>query len=1167
MQITKWLTALMAVSVLGTAQADETEIFRSQFSGSTARPKVLIIFDNSGSMRTTVPNSRELYDPSITYPTMPGIVAGRLYWSTDANGLPPPTNTNNWFDTSLNRCGQSIAALNNTGFYNGSQFARWTGSSWTNGLPTNNTERNATQHIDCRADITSNNPNNPGHSVSGYPRNINPRPYGANKDSSSFNNNFGGTANVRLYTANYMNYYHNPAIPKTDQTRLDIAKSVISNVVNSSPDVDFGLMTFNRNWDGEDGGRVVQRIIPNMTAADRTDLITAINSVGPDTNTPLCEAMWEAYLYLTGRQPRWGNITTPPNPVKDSLAQSNGRYVSPLSDCQYVYIIYMTDGEPSLDTAANTLVEDLTGKTCRSWQSLNYNNRTGWTSANIKNCLPELAEYMANNDLDGNPANGIQRALTYTIGFAIDHPMLKETAALGGGKYYTADNAEQLTAAFQGAITSILSANTTFTSPTVSIDTSNRVESRNEAFFALFKPQEGPNWPGNIKKLKIEWNATTGQLTFKDRNDADAIDSVSQSIASHASTFWNTVTDGPNVEEGGVGQKLRDMNPNSRVIKTNTGTNGALQDFNASNTFGFSNPADRYAFFGVNSQEAFEDLIAWARGWTDRSQSTRRSWIMGDMLHSRPTVLDYGARSGFTVSNPDLRIVAGTNAGFLHMFKNTDSATTEAGGGEVWAFFPKELGPILLSRRTNTAGAAHVYGIDGPMTVWRHDAPETGKPNGSGVIGDNTNDRMMLYFGLRRGGRSLYALDLINPDTPSLKWHISHETPGFSELGQTWSKPQLTYVPGYTDANGKPKAVLIFGGGYDPLYDSRSTVAASLTATQGRAIYIVDAETGALVWSASPAATNATNLQAPLRHPIAAEVTVVDGNGDGLTSIIYAADVGGHIWRIDLGSATPSNWVINQVARVSGNTHVDDRRFFNAVDVSRTRRDNRPFFALAIGSGDRTNPNATDNLDRFYVFHDRQITPFRTANPTIEECHPVNGSRRDDVRCSWPIKEVDLYDATNNIIQMGDEAQRLIATTLLNNRQGWYFNLSAAQGEKALSKAVTLGGRVYFTTFSPDPNAASAPLDGTAVCEPQSGVARLYVVGLRDGRAVEDLNFDGSLTTPDRYQIVGSTIFDTPTPFYAPDGTVSLILQSGQSLPTPVSINRRVRTYWFQESF
>ena len=38
--------------------------------------------------------------------------------------------------------------------------------------------------------------------------------------------------------------------------------------------------------------------------------------------------------------------------------------------------------------------------------------------------------------------------MTYTVGFAIDHPLLSDTASQSGGLYFTADNTDDLNQAF-----------------------------------------------------------------------------------------------------------------------------------------------------------------------------------------------------------------------------------------------------------------------------------------------------------------------------------------------------------------------------------------------------------------------------------------------------------------------------------------------------------------------------------------------------------------------------------------------------------------------------------------------------------------------------------------------------------------------------------------------
>lgn len=67
--------------------------------------------------------------------------------------------------------------------------------------------------------------------------------------------------------------------------------------------------------------------------------------------------------------------------------------------------------------------------------------------------------------------------------------------------------------------------------------------------------------------------------------------------------------------------------------------------------------------------------------------------------------------------------------------------------------------------------------------------------NSNGVLKASEGDFVWLFFGLRAGGSSYYALDITNPDAPSLKWVINSQTTGFSLLGETWSVPEVAYVP------------------------------------------------------------------------------------------------------------------------------------------------------------------------------------------------------------------------------------------------------------------------------------------------------------------------------------------------------------------------------------
>ena len=173
---------------------------------------------------------------------------------------------------------------------------------------------------------------------------------------------------------------------------------------------------------------------------------------------------------------------------------------------------------------------------------------------------------------------------------------------------------------------------------------------------------------------------------------------------------------------------------------------------------------------------------------------------MGDMLHGEPVVITYD--KGATPADKQQYVFAGTNEGYLHAF---DAFT----GEEKFAFIPKELLKIAepLLRNAGTQ-VDHKYGVDGVVTY-----NFSGGSDGS----IDSGDQIIIYFGLRRGGSSYYALDVTNINEPKLLWTKS--AADYPSMGQSWSIPYLNRVgkSGSTCTNGKTdcKEVMIISGGYD----------------------------------------------------------------------------------------------------------------------------------------------------------------------------------------------------------------------------------------------------------------------------------------------------------------------------------------------------------------
>ena len=1029
-------------------------------------------------------------------------------------------------------------------------------------------------HVECEIDPNTSGAegkeNGPGVS-DGYPQDnvLNGDEYGPDVDATL---NWGDEV-YTFYTSHHLNWKYDDSLVEV-RTKLDIAQEVISTIIDTNIGVDFGLMEFNY----DEGSRVVQRIIEDMGSTDRSNMVAIIDAMQHSGSTPMCESMYEAFNYLAGNAPVYGNSARSGSDSrgvhdvapKDSLAESGGTYISPNTDCAFTYIILMTDGEPQRDTGANDNIKTLIEKP----NSYDCGEYVGPSGDLAENCMPELAEYMANTDLDGDASNNDQFGITYTIGFRTDQQLLQDTADKGKGTYSTANDAQELTEAFQGALTKILATESTFTSPAVAVDTFTRTQSRNEVFYAMFKPDNSVNWKGNIKKLKLSLSDSEAQLI--DADEAAALDASTGKFLDEARTFWSTTADGGYVDEGGVGALLAARDPDTRSILIDTGSGGALEEFNTTNitadALEMANDNALYGAFGAETFSAFQKQVDWARGEDafdqdgDDNSEEPREWIVGDILHSQPLVINYGGRGSYDEDDPELRIVVGTNAGFVHMFDNAD-------GSESWAFFPKELVSILPERRRNSLSDDHFYGMDLTPVAFTNDVDGDGTLDGNatGAWGDNEDD-VWVYMGMRRGGGSYYAINASDPDSPSLMWKISSDTAGFGELGQTWSEPVVTRIPGYTDGDDQPKPVLIFGAGYDTNKDGKS--GAGSPDSMGRGIFIVDAETGALIWSVtygSGAGTETNLVDNGLLHSVPGGVAILDSNGDELTDRLYFADTGGNIWRIDMPGLTlrgseDTPWQLIKLADFNPNSALSsaaDRRFFNVPDVVRIRFKGESVDAVIIGSGDRTNPNGSDVDNFIYMIRDKATAAYATPRPTFAQCSDAS-LELDDFRCELPLYDDDLFDVSDNTINEGaTEAVRAAAIQALGESDGWRLELGNA-GEKSLAQTLTINGKVYAPAFTP-----TTLIEDVNICKPLPGSGLLYVIDLYDaGRDVINL---------------GPIIPDTPSLHFAEDGTIRVVLPPGTpatSIDQPSDIDCRggicdisenlpspFGNYWFQESY
>ncbi|MEZ5531076.1 MAG: PilC/PilY family type IV pilus protein [Steroidobacteraceae bacterium] len=1101
--------ALLTVGIALPAAADDIEIYQSSASAG-AKPNVLFIIDTSGSMDGDVVTA-PLYDPNTVYAG--SCDASRIYFST--NDTPPDCGTSNWIPQTSNNCAASFAALTNIGgsgtwpsFGNSRERAAQYRSGQWRGIQGMNTG-----YMECRPDNGVHGQN--GTTTKRYPRNGTTPPWSSSSTLSW--GSIGGS--YRFYTANYMNYRNGLAVPMT-MTRLQIVRDVAINLASSLQNVNLGLMRYNEN---AQGGYVLHAIEDIDTS--RAGIISALQALDPkDGNggTPLSETLYEAAHYLTGGSVVYGDQAQPG--VSDDAARKvpgGGEYKSPLNyQCQKNYVVYLTDGAPTVDDDAIDDIGTMIGGACKA-DPIEPFHDGGWV-AGSGICMDDLAAWLNTSDLSSSLA-GTQTASTYMVGFGDsltnqtpgDTPgYLNEIAKAGGTEHaYSAGDVPTLTAALQTIFSGIQDKSATFITPSISVNTFNRAQTSTDLFFSLFKVAQGEHWPGNLKKYKLDGTS------ILDANDDPAV-APTGFFADGTTSLWSPVADGSDVTKGGATSQL--PAPAARKLYTHVAATNRLAD--SANELSTANSTLTDALVGAGASTTScgtecQNAINWIRGFdvgdnNGDGSTTDAVRFMGDPLHGRPAVVGYGG-SIATPDADDTVVYFPTNDGLLHAI----SGRTGTGGGtELWAFMPPQLLPRLYDLYQNSPTPVRSYGLDGDVQMLKFDK------NQDGIVDASAGDKVWLFFGMRAGGNRYFALDVTDRNDPRLLWSIGAlELPG---VGQSWSPPTIARVSVGTGGSANTSAekfVLIFGGGYDMGQETQPYTNDAV----GNRIFMVDAESGNRLWFGGGAGTGTPDVTfAKMTNSIPARVRVIDTDGDLFADRMYAADMGGRVWRFDITNGQPAaslvaGGVIAQLGVGSNSPapgNADNRRFYNAPDVALIqRRAEDPYYNIAIGSGYRGHPLDTVTQDRFYAIRDKM--PY--ARLTQAQYNAVT-----------PLLDSDLVDIT------ADPA----GSTVLPMHAGWKFVLPAQAGrtgEKVLAEATTVNNVLLFTTFQP------LPPSGTDPCYP-ANINRAYAMRADTGKPALDFNDDGVTDNAD-------VSVDLRQSGIVGDITVALIRQANQDPLSPPS--------------
>ena len=676
------------------------------------------------------------------------------------------------------------------------------------------------------------------------------------------------------------------------------------------------------------------------------------------------------------------NVCKVPHP--DQWLGAN--YNSPIVDeCQQNFMVLISDGEPRRSGNLEA-IEEITGlepSACEDLSTSIFGLGAGEQPSG--NCGFEVAEALATNDQNPNVRGSTVQ--TYTVGFAVEEGdpgriFLEELAKRGKGEFFDASRPEDLSAALQSIIDSILGDSESFAEVSVDINKAT-FSSDDRLYFPLFKPSLSPSWQGNVKGYFL---AADG---IKDvRGNPATIATDSGTVFDETSmSFWSSANDGNRALEGGVSENLAAGNRNLYTFTDNNIPAGGVSLNSVAGNYDLSvaNADVDYKLLNIpNNAANRSDLLNWIQ-----------EQPIGAPLHSKLQTINYagGKRVLYTI----------TNQGFLHAFDvsrpGKGGTNDTAGGEEIYAFMPKELLQNLEPQRTGITTKNHIYGLDGNITRWHDDL------NNDGVV--NNGEEALLIFGMRRGGNNYYAMDVTNPENPVLKWQIEGGKGQFQKLAQSWSRASLIRV----QRNSGEERVLVFGGGYDGALDDLNKREQS----SGNSVFMVDRD-GKKIWSANHPQMN---------YAVPSDIAVIDSDSDALADRMYFGDLGGQVWRVDMDNVDkPADFEINRIADTSDGGY---QPFFYAPSVAFQDLLSNSYMSVSIGSGNRDNPLDDGSRNAFYVFKDED---FRKGKP------PTTPN---------VVSHNALFDATLNEVASSNNTIAQTARNLLLASPGWRIDLQPGE--------------------------------------------------------------------------------------------------------------------------
>jgi type IV pilus assembly protein PilY1 len=478
-----------------------------------------------------------------------------------------------------------------------------------------------------------------------------------------------------------------------------------------------------------------------------------------------------------------------------------------------------------------------------------------------------------------------------------------------------------------------------------------------------------------------------------------------------------------------------------------------------------------------------QDVLNYLRGSTAQEvraggKFRNRAHLLGDIVDSNPAYI--GPSSEGIQSSSYITFAAGTalrppvlyigaDDGMLHAF---DAGTTSTRGRELFAYIPRGVFSNLVGLVSPYYNAQHRFFVNG-------------SPQAGDVQFADLTWHSLLVGTEAAGGNSVYALDVTNPAAltsesalaSAVLWDFVD-----TNMGLGFSTPVI--------ASTSSGWQVIFGNGYN-------------STNQKPFLYALNPQTGAVNAKIDLCAAVTTACDLTASNGLSS-VAVVNSGGQvaGSANLVYAGDLQGNLWRIDISNSNPSSWVATVL--------------FQARDAA-SGGHTQPITTKPVVS---LNPRYPQVLGTMVLFGTGQF--LGTPDATNQNTQSIYGVYDPPAGYTTPLTRASLLQQTLAATTIGAVQVRTVTGTIptVPMNKGWFIDLTLLSGERVINDPrLESGGELVLTTYQPIPPAAGS-------CN-ALGSSFLMVLNFATGGAFStpqfDVTGDGKINTSDTVtQTVGS---------------------------------------------